>query len=762
MKTRVTVRDYCLSMIFVATLCSILVLILPGQNIQAATTISPQAINLWLEQTGIIRDIPSFTNPKIPLNRSHAMLIAAREMGCTVAGPNPDYLQLMDDQRFKRFADRMGVESSQLSSPLWLEAPVTRAWAACWAASLFYDVMAYGSDPDGNDLFIDLKAYESERQVYSSIKFVHHNSLMLGFPDHTFRPADPISLSDLTMILARGIQAFGKGSQIVEIEFDHRELEWVYGYPLRSREPERYLLLESTIFLDQGKYIDPATISPGCTVALFLHDNRAVCVGVVITHSQNYPGRKPLTILHNNIAAVLPMAVNIQPMSPKSVRHCCHNLLYRGLFQLPLDHTCVQSDSYTWVLDRQKQLLYTFDAEGTHRQTLQLPAWIVFDDIFFNNQTLYGFNAANNETYQIFCYPFDSKTDRILPTITTDKDMLAQNLSVCLLYLGGQGSNSIHRYNKQDLLPLVAYINQSGQIIDRFFTSFVFLAQYSPKLNGHSFAGDVAPNGPGLTEEDDLQALFDEYFLHNYNLAALEDAAHTLSLALGNPDLRIGVYFGIPTPNYLTWNKSNLSPLPKASFATNEREQKRINAAWWCMRHLQERFRINDFHYLQLEGFYYQTEQGSDKDPLQEQFPLLSDALGLTALAIPGITSQFPESFFQHNYQPVLLQSSHVFLEPSPGTENISLGVADSLMRTLAYGFMLELPYDFKSRQTNTRFYEQLLFANGLPDGWPLGCFQSYRVLVNSFYSGFPERQAYDAVYSVLGVQRRGGRQYSL
>ncbi|NLN87272.1 MAG: DUF4855 domain-containing protein, partial [Syntrophomonadaceae bacterium] len=93
---------------------------------------------------------------------------------------------------------------------------------------------------------------------------------------------------------------------------------------------------------------------------------------------------------------------------------------------------------------------------------------------------------------------------------------------LCLLYVGGEGSQRVHRYDTDKLRPLVGYVDATGQMEEAFMDGFLMLAQYSPLLNGRAFAADLKGSP---SRQEDWVALFDEYFHSSANLTALDVCA---------------------------------------------------------------------------------------------------------------------------------------------------------------------------------------------------------------------------------------------
>lgn len=322
---------------------------------------------------------------------------------------------------------------------------------------------------------------------------------------------------------------------------------------------------------------------------------------------------------------------------------------------------------------------------------------------------------------------------------------------LCLLYTGGEGSSRIHQYNQEKLLPLVGFRSVKGEIKDYFMDGFLLLAQYSPLLNGRSFAPDL--NGPPSRRED-WAALFDEYFHPLANLSALEDCARVIEHHLGRKQ-PLRVVLGIPTPDprCLDWDSKG------CSLAL---ESNRIQVVRWAFDELLRRWEKAGFRRLILAGFYYLAEQGVFNDPVIALFPQLCRDKQFCSFAIPGLSSSYMTEFTRAGFDCVSLQSSHSFWKPMGRPRLYLLKCAGHIARDFGMGMEVELPFNVTDPEGAARFRDYLKAAR--IQGWAgafKAYFQSYNLIKSLADSKIPEcRRLYDELYYMSRISRQPRKDY--
>ncbi len=298
-----------------------------------------------------------------------------------------------------------------------------------------------------------------------------------------------------------------------------------------------------------------------------------------------------------------------------------------------------------------------------------------------------------------------------LPAGTSDSGGIH---NLCLLYAGGQGKESVHRYDREKLIPLAAYIAEDGTAKDYFMDGFLMLAQYSPLLNGRSFGVDL--NGPPSRKEDWL-ALFDEYYHPEANLTALEESLRELRIQLPDRKPRAArVVLGIPTPDprCRDWDGKGYSLV---------HDSHRIDVQGWAMGEIIERWQKARYRHLMLAGFYFMTEQGSFNDPVLHAFPRQCRSRGMQSFAIPGLYSAWMTEFTRADFDCIAFQSSHAFTKPAGRPSYYLLKNAGHIAREFDMGMEVELPYDVMEDSGRQKLQDYLDMAH--IQGWA-GAFKAY------------------------------------
>ncbi|HWP97355.1 MAG TPA: DUF4855 domain-containing protein [Syntrophomonadaceae bacterium] len=319
---------------------------------------------------------------------------------------------------------------------------------------------------------------------------------------------------------------------------------------------------------------------------------------------------------------------------------------------------------------------------------------------------------------------------------------------LCLLYVGGEGKASVHRYDITKLRPLVGYLTPGGDVKDFFMDGFLLLAQYSPLLNGRSFGTDL--DGEPSRKED-WMALFHEYFHPQANLWALENCAKEINRCLNVSRMGpIKVVLSIPTADRrcTDWDHSGFSLAV---------DSHRVEVTHWAMQELIKRWKRTKFRHLVLAGFYYMTEQGFWDDLVLHTFPKLCQNYGLCSFAIPGITSSWITEFNRAGFDCVALQSSHAFWQPPDRPPHYLLKCAGRIAREFGMGMEVELPYDVlePAGLQKARDYLEMAAIQGWAGAFK-AYFQSYNLIKTLAESEIPAcRQLYDELYRMSRLARR-------
>ena len=318
---------------------------------------------------------------------------------------------------------------------------------------------------------------------------------------------------------------------------------------------------------------------------------------------------------------------------------------------------------------------------------------------------------------------------------------------LCLLYVGGEGSQRVHRYDTDKLRPLVGYVSAAGQMQDTFMDGFLLLAQYSPLLNGRAFGTDLKGSP---SRQEDWIALFDEYFHSSANLAALDACAGEIARQLyreaGRFKLKVVLALPVPDPRCTDWDQKGTSLADPG---------RRLDVLTWAMQ-ICSAVGQGRYRWLDLVGFYYMNEQGSYDDPLLHAFPRLCRQYGLKSFAIPGITSTWMTEFCRAGFDGVALQSSHAFRKPLGRPPKYWLKCAACIAREYGMGMEVELPYNVlePAGQAIVRDYLDMARIQGWAGAFK-AYFQSYNLICQLARSDDPAcRSLYEDLYKFSRLSR--------
>lgn len=402
----------------------------------------------------------------------------------------------------------------------------------------------------------------------------------------------------------------------------------------------------------------------------------------------------------------------------------------------------------------ESHLLLQYDRFGKLRNSYSIHPDVSLSSLNSCHNLLLILDAKHGHLHQIYAADAMEAAACMKPAIQRHPGFLSAGSPVtggihdmCLLYVGGEGRNAVHRYDADKLKPLVGYISEDGIIQDAFMDGFLMLAQYSPLLNGRSFGVDLAGEP---SRQEDWIALFEEYFHPAANLQSLDACAKQIKEHMDGRAAAVKVVLGIPTPDRRckAWDDHGLSLAA---------EENRVKVTRWAMRELIHRWGKAAFRHLVLAGFYYMTEQGTLNDAVLGAFPSLCRDYNLRSYAIPGITSSWMTEFKRAGFDGVALQASHAFWQPSGRPKRYLLKCAGHIAREFGMGMEIEIPYDVLSPDGCQRLRDYLDMAH--IQGWNgafKAYFQSYNLIKSLAESNDPVyRQLYDDLYAASRKARQ-------
>lgn len=171
--------------------------------------------------------------------------------------------------------------------------------------------------------------------------------------------------------------------------------------------------------------------------------------------------------------------------------------------------------------------------------------------------------------------------------------------NMLLVETGDHGSEG--RWTTDDFKPMVAYINQNGQISGSMFDTMLFLPYNS-----------IDDTATGLTN------YLNDLFAPNQQLSALDAAVAQTNQALNRPDYKEKVVLTIPYFSYGTHDFGQVDG-QDIQFGGSASDlnglQARETALNWYLSSLLKKWKAADFQHLQLVGLYWDEEKYEETMP---------------------------------------------------------------------------------------------------------------------------------------------------
>jgi len=192
--------------------------------------------------------------------------------------------------------------------------------------------------------------------------------------------------------------------------------------------------------------------------------------------------------------------------------------------------------------------------------------------------------------------PLWAQPPTYLPPATPEVDGMR---NLVLIY---HGMKSRPVWNKQNLLPYVAYVDERGEPQDWLFDSFLFIEFGTDDgVWVHHYQKDKP-----LPTVAHWTALADSWFRPDSGLIGLEQAVAEAGVKLKDPDHRVPVLITLPVP---LREDTGFGPLPgqaeKLNFTRTEDRQK---ALVWYIERVTSQFAAGAYPHLRLAGFYWTAE----------------------------------------------------------------------------------------------------------------------------------------------------------
>src|SRR5690554_380800 len=252
-------------------------------------------------------------------------------------------------------------------------------------------------------------------------------------------------------------------------------------------------------------------------------------------------------------------------------------------------------------------------------------------------------------------------------------------LDLVLIYQGGLQRMD---WTPGEMMPYVVHTNQSNEK-EWFFDGFLFLEFQDGA--GYNFNPGYSGNKEARKQE--WEWLSDRLFEDGKGMKALNQCVAEAKEELGEPSFRHKVVVGLPEPfvDQKDWGKINGREL---DFAKRE---DRIDACLWYIDLIREKFQESDLEHLDLEGFYWVSEQMSTNDFITAEIGNQIRSKGQRFYWIPYYMSNGFSQWQDYGFDMAYLQPNY-FFDKKIGEERV-LNACE-----LAFTHNMGLEMEFDSR----------------------------------------------------------------
>lgn len=307
-------------------------------------------------------------------------------------------------------------------------------------------------------------------------------------------------------------------------------------------------------------------------------------------------------------------------------------------------------------------LRYEFALDRAYKARYARFGFKVWPNAYCDELEVWGTKKVNKSTVAL-------KNSGITPSLFTTDEYTSRDSG----YLGGakdivlvpnysaadeQDDSAKKGYSKEELIPYVAYIDPSGDIVDTFFDGFLFCP------TGRLLEGGHAYKSANMREVKDMT---DKLFDTDRDLDALEKAVGEVKSALKNmEDYKAQFYFTLCYPGdeisfgdiYNTGNTEIL-----------DTKQKRIDAVIWAIDDFLELYSRYNYNNIEFSGFYWvhESTQANRDDP--EILKAVSDychSKGYEIFWIPYFASAGFDQWHSFGFDVACMQPNFAFSTSAP------------------------------------------------------------------------------------------------
>lgn len=241
------------------------------------------------------------------------------------------------------------------------------------------------------------------------------------------------------------------------------------------------------------------------------------------------------------------------------------------------------------------------------------------------------------------------------------------------------------RWQPEEFLPYVAYLDRKGRPRDWFYNAFL-LMMYGGAPSGQTYID-------GATDQVDWQFFLEELFAPGRELAALDTTVETVARQLRTAPPKVVVLVMIPYPSRQQKNFGDVDGdgMPEDLSAEEDRKQ----AVAWFLQTFLERWQRQSYRHLKLWGFYWMNEGISEEDEaIVKATAAEVHRRGYRFHWIPYFDAPGMEKWRKLGFDVVVMQPNYAFIAPCGDLripDEDRLTVAANRCRRLGMGIEIEL-----------------------------------------------------------------------
>ena len=202
---------------------------------------------------------------------------------------------------------------------------------------------------------------------------------------------------------------------------------------------------------------------------------------------------------------------------------------------------------------------------------------------------------------------------------------------------------------EEKYLPMVAYLDRDGNIVDTFMDGFLYLPDVS---------FDFSPRGQ---HAEGWQDYIDSVFVEGKNVSALNSVAKKVGTALGDPDYKVKVFFTI----LYTFTGYDDFGYVNGEHLVFDNPESRKKAIKWMIDSMISRYEAGGYTNTELKGFYWFEESLNPTDRYEGELIKFAcdyvQSMGYKCFWIPYFRALGYETWQRYGFDIACMQPNYMF-----------------------------------------------------------------------------------------------------